>query len=108
MNPLLNCVVDQRFEDALQEAAKVDELIAADEFTAEQLKETKPFLGVPVSTKDCIAVKDMLHTSGLWLRRNIRSPEDADSVRLIREAGAIPFALTNVSECCMWSVLIDF
>lgn len=44
----------------------------------------------------------MLHTSGLWLRRNTRSQEDADSIRLLREAGAIPFALTNVSECCMW------
>lgn len=102
VNPLLNCVVDQRFEAALKEAAKVDELIASNKFTAEQLKETKPFLGVPISTKDCIAVKDMLHTSGLWLRRNIRSPKDSDVMRLMREAGAIPFAITNVSECCMW------
>lgn len=104
VNPSLNCVVDERFQDALADAAKVDEVIASNEFTADQLKETKPFLGVPISTKDCIAVKDMLHTSGLWLRRNIRSPVDADSIRLMREAGAIPFALTNVSECCMWSV----
>lgn len=102
VNPLLNCVVDQRFDAALKEAAEVDELIASDKFTADQLKETKPFLGVPISTKDCIAVKDMLHTAGLWLRRNIRSSKDSDAMRLMREAGAIPFAITNVSECCMW------
>lgn len=102
INPLLNCVVDERFDDALQDAAKVDELIASNQYTADQLRETKPFLGVPISTKDCIAVKDMLHTGGLWLRRNIRSPEDADAMRLMRDAGAIPFALSNVSEVCMW------
>lgn len=99
---MLNCVVDERFDDALQDAAKVDELIASNKYTAEQLKETKPFLGVPISTKDCIAVKDMLHTGGLWLRRNIRSEEDSDAIRLMRDAGAIPFAITNVSEVCMW------
>lgn len=102
INPLLNCVVDERFDDALQDAAKVDELIASNQYTADQLRDTKPFLGVPISTKDCIAVKDMLHTGGLWLRRNIRSPEDADAMRLMRDAGAIPFALSNVSEVCMW------
>lgn len=102
VNPQLNCVVDERFEDALQDAAKVDELIASNEFTADQLRDSKPFLGVPISTKDCIAVKDMLHTGGLWLRRNIRGSEDAEAIRLMRESGAIPFALTNVSEVCMW------
>lgn len=102
VNPLLNCVVDERFDDALQDAAKVDELIASNQYTADQLRETKPFLGVPISTKDCIAVKGLLHTAGLWLRRNIRSPEDADAIRLMRDAGAIPFALSNVSEVCMW------
>lgn len=102
VNPLLNCVVDERYDEALQEAAQVDELIASDKYTADQLKETKPFLGVPISTKDCIAVKGMLHTGGLWVRRNTRSPEDADAIRLMRDAGAIPFALTNVSEVCMW------
>lgn len=102
INPLLNCVVDERFEDALKDAAEVDELVASNKFTVDQLKETKPFLGVPISTKDCIAVKDMLQTAGLWLRRNIRSSEDSDAIRLMRDAGAIPFALTNVSECCMW------
>lgn len=102
INPLLNCVVDERYEEALQEAAKVDELISSNQYTADQLREQKPFLGVPISTKDCIAVKGMLNTGGLWLRRETRGTEDADAIRLIREAGAIPFVLTNVSEVCMW------
>lgn len=44
----------------------------------------------------------MLHTSGLYERRNIRAEKDAETIALMRQAGAIPFALTNVSEVCMW------
>lgn len=102
INPLLNCVVDQRFDEALNEAEEADQLLASNKYTVDELREQKPFLGVPISTKDCIEVKGMLHTSGLWLRRNTRGKEDADAIALMRLSGAIPFALTNVSECCMW------
>lgn len=44
----------------------------------------------------------MIHTSGLWKRKNIYATEDADAVLSLRNAGAIPIALTNVSELCMW------
>lgn len=47
----------------------------------------------------------MLHTAGLKVRENIRSDVDSDAMALMRQAGAIPFALTNVSECCMWYVI---
>lgn len=102
INPLLNCVVDERYTDALEEAAKVDKLIASNKHTVDELHELKPFLGVPLSTKDLIAVKDMIQTSGLWLRRGMRSSEDADVIELMRNAGAIPFVITNVPELCMW------
>lgn len=102
INPLLNCVVDQCYEAALKDAAMADKLIASGTFTEEQLATEKPFLGVPISTKDCIRVKDLLHTAGIWKRRNIRGEKDARAMELMRKAGAIPFALTNVSECCMW------
>lgn len=45
---------------------------------------------------------DMIHTSGLHCRREIKAAEDADVIALLRKAGAIPIALTNVSELCMW------
>jgi len=44
----------------------------------------------------------MLHTAGLYERRDVRGAQDADAMALMRKAGAIPFALTNVSEVCMW------
>lgn len=102
VNPMLNCVVDERYEDALKEAEAADRLLASGTYTTDELREQKPFLGVPISTKDCIEVNGMLYTSGLWVRRHTRGKEDAEAIALMRAAGAIPFALTNVSECCMW------
>ncbi|ALC41851.1 CG8839 [Drosophila busckii] len=102
VNPLLNCVVDERYDDAHKEAVAADELIKSGTYTAEQLAEQKPFLGVPITTKDCISVKGMLFTAGLYARREVRAEKDAEAMALMRKAGAIPFALTNVSEVCMW------
>lgn len=57
VNSALNCFVEDRFEAALKEAREADELVRIGLKSAEQLKEEKPFLGVPFTTKDCIAVK---------------------------------------------------
>ncbi|XP_037954495.1 fatty-acid amide hydrolase 2-A-like [Teleopsis dalmanni] len=102
VNPLLNCCVDNRFTEAHAEAEEADKLIKSKQYTIEELEKIKPFLGVPISTKDCIAVKGLLHTSGLYCRKDVRASEDSDAMALMRKAGAIPFALTNVSEVCMW------
>lgn len=44
----------------------------------------------------------MKQTAGLTIRKNIVSERDAEAVRLMRAAGAIPLATTNVSELAMW------
>lgn len=44
----------------------------------------------------------MIHTGGLYIRRNFVAVEDAEVVASLRNAGAIPLALTNVPELCMW------
>lgn len=61
VNPLLNCVVDERFKEAIQEAERVDKLIESGTMTEEELAKEKPFLGVPISTKDCISVEGNLY-----------------------------------------------
>ena len=49
---LLNAVVDQRFAEALEEAQKVDRIIASLEGPAlNEVALDQPFLGVPFSTK---------------------------------------------------------
>lgn len=101
IDPLLNCIVDERFKDALQEAAEVDALIASNKYSVEELQKSKPFLGVPFSVKNIIGVKGMILSTGLWLRRNVRSSEDATAVKSMRNAGAIPFVITNTGELCV-------
>lgn len=44
----------------------------------------------------------MHHTLGLVSRRNIKATEDADVVILLKEAGGILVALTNVPEYNLW------
>lgn len=92
----------QRFTDALLDAEKADKFIESGVMSEAELAIKKPFLGVPISTKDCIRVQDMLHTSGLYHRRDVRGKTDSDAMGRMRKAGAIPFALTNVSECCKY------
>jgi fatty acid amide hydrolase 2 len=41
-------------------------------------------------------------TAGLLVRRGVLSKHDADVIALMRKAGAIPLAITNISELCMW------
>lgn len=52
IQPILNCVTEDRFEDALVEAKRCDELLkSADAPSAEVLAAEKPFFGVPFTTK---------------------------------------------------------
>ncbi|CAL4114923.1 unnamed protein product, partial [Meganyctiphanes norvegica] len=102
INPIVNCMVDQRFEDAIKEAEEADILIRSGSIDEETLARTKPFLGVPFTTKDCMAVKGLKQVAGLWIRRNMVAEKDADSVAMMRASGAIILCVTNVSELCMW------
>ena len=38
----------------------------------------------------------------MLVRRQVKSSKDADVIVCMRKAGAIPLAVTNVSELCMW------
>lgn len=56
-------------------------------------------------TKDSTSVHGKLHTLGLLSRKSVRSKEDAECVRLIKEAGGIILATSNVPEVNKWWVL---
>ncbi|XP_055593207.1 fatty-acid amide hydrolase 2 [Uranotaenia lowii] len=101
VNPVINAVIDGPFVEALEEAKAIDDriqrgLISNDEFAE------KPFLGVPFTTKDSTAVKDKLHTLGITARRTVRAKEDAECIRLMKEAGAIIIATTSIPEINRW------
>ncbi|XP_059057655.1 fatty-acid amide hydrolase 2-like [Achroia grisella] len=100
VNKILNAVTDERFEEALKDARNVDKNIA--EGLPDAYFVERPFLGVPFTTKESNAIAGVLNTLGLLSRRHIRAAEDAESVRLMRAAGAIPLAVTNVPEVNKW------
>ncbi|CAG9788524.1 unnamed protein product [Diatraea saccharalis] len=100
VNPIINAVVDNRYEQALAEARAVDSLLATG---VTDLEKTKPFLGVPFTTKESQPVKGLSVTYGLWLWKNKRAEEDCEAVARLRNAGAIPLAVTNLPELLIWS-----
>jgi len=52
IQPILNCVVAERFEEALKEARKCDELLKSqDAPSVEFLAKEKPLFGIPFTTK---------------------------------------------------------
>ena len=103
VNSLINAVVDRRFEAALEDARKCDRIISTlSELALQEIATDQPFLGVPFSTKEGIRVSSLHHSYGVPARRDIIAVEDAYTVRLMRQAGAIPLCVTNVSEVGAW------
>ncbi|PBC26567.1 Fatty-acid amide hydrolase [Apis cerana cerana] len=102
VNEIINAVVEDRYSDALEEAKEIDKLLQTLENT-DLIKEKKPFLGVPFTTKESNEAKGMLHTMGLISRRNFRSQEDATAIHLIKDVGGILIAKTNIPELNLWT-----
>ncbi|XP_023216872.1 fatty-acid amide hydrolase 2-like [Centruroides sculpturatus] len=102
IQPIINAVSEDRFEDALKDAQSVDNLITSRKYSEEELEKRYPFLGIPFTIKENIGVKDMLNTAGLYSSKGTRASEDAKVVALMKNAGGIPLAVTNLPELCMW------
>ena len=103
VNDVINAVVDTRFDESLIEAKKVDELVkSSSKSYLERLAVEKPFLGVPFTAKDCFAVKGLSFTVGVHQRSFEKAGFDSAVVQRMRQAGAIPIAVTNVPELCLW------
>lgn len=63
VNPLLNAIVENRFEAALEEARAVDDLIQSGKKTIQELEEETPLLGIPITVKESIGVKGYIKNS---------------------------------------------
>ncbi len=62
----------------------------------------RPLLGVPIAVKDDIDVAGEVTMLGTNAHGDVRAQADAEVVRRLREAGAIPIGKTNVPELCIW------
>ncbi|XP_039314587.1 fatty-acid amide hydrolase 2-like isoform X2 [Solenopsis invicta] len=100
VNPFINAAIDERFSDALIEAKNCDEQLKKGEFDIETLEKCKPLYGVPITIKECLAVKGLSHTGCTLPRKGVKADHDAEVVKMVRNAGAIPLGVTNTPELC--------
>lgn len=57
MNPIINAVVQDRFQQALKEAKNVDDYLTKCALSEEDLEKIKPLLGVPVTIKESCSLR---------------------------------------------------
>lgn len=99
VNPVINAVVDERFEEAVLEARNIDKYIDSHK-NPKQFEKTKPLLGVPISIKESCEAKDLSYAVGSRSRANIVATEDGDAVKNLKDAGAVILVVTNTPEFC--------
>ncbi|KAK9884496.1 hypothetical protein WA026_007337 [Henosepilachna vigintioctopunctata] len=101
VNPLINAVIDDRFEKALQEAKFVDHCLKSGVSTEEELRNIKPLLGVPITVKVSCKVLGLDFSVGVNSRRGLKAPFDSYTVSKLKSKGAIPILVSNTPEACM-------
>jgi fatty acid amide hydrolase 2 len=93
VNPTVNFMVEDRFEQAREEAVRCDGLVAKDSIKGK-------LFGVPVSIKESFDVAGMRTTGGLSHRKDKVETEDAPAVSLLRGEGAVVLCKTNTPTLC--------
>jgi fatty acid amide hydrolase 2 len=96
--PRTNALACDRFAAALADAEAADERIAA----AGPDDALPPFLGVPCTVKESIALRGMPNCAGMVTLRDRRSETTAPAAQRLIDAGFIPLGVTNTSELTMW------
>lgn len=98
VNPLINAVVQDRFEDALKDAKGITDYLRTTSLTEEELQKIKPLLGVPVTIKESCMLSGMSLAVGVVSRRGIKAENDGEAVARLKMAGAIPLLVSNTPE----------
>ncbi|KAJ9151117.1 Amidase [Pleurostoma richardsiae] len=94
---LTNCCTELFFEEAFDDARKLDDSLSKTGKTA------GPLHGLPVSVKDCFKVKGQDTTVGWVGLIDKPAEEDAYAVAALRKLGAVIYLKTNVPQSMMMS-----
>lgn len=86
-----NCLTDVMFTSALARAQELDKKFA-------ESGPVGPLHGLPVSIKECIAVKGTHSTAGIVHFMSKVAEEDAVIVKCLKAAGAVIYVKTNVPQ----------
>lgn len=95
VNPKLNALVAERFDDARAEAERADRRLAVGE-------QMGPLYGVPITVKESIGLAGLPTTGGLPSRAGQRAASDDRFVAKLREAGAIVLGKTNAAQIMLF------
>jgi fatty acid amide hydrolase 2 len=99
VNPAINAVVVQRFEQAREAADDADRRLRSERW---DVAAAPPLLGLPFTVKEYVEVAGAPLSAGIWSRRDVRGQTDATIVRRLLDAGAILVGTTNVPEGGLW------
>lgn len=91
VNPAINALVVQRFDQARAEADAADAKRSRGEVLG-------PLHGLPISIKECLAVTGTAATGGLQSRASTIDAHDDPHVARLRHAGGIVLGKTNVPQ----------
>ncbi len=92
INPLINAIVEDRYDAAISEALEKD--------NQTEKADKGPLFGVPISVKEAFQVANMKMTGGLVSRKHLIAREDAKVIKKLKSAGAIILGKTNTPMLC--------
>ncbi|MBM7646006.1 Asp-tRNA(Asn)/Glu-tRNA(Gln) amidotransferase A subunit family amidase [Scopulibacillus daqui] len=93
INPAINCLVEDRFDQAIKEAEQADQMV-------KEGKAEGRLFGVPMSIKEALDVGGMRTTGGLTHLKEQIKASDADVVAKVKKEGAIILGKTNTPTLC--------
>ncbi|MGE5703399.1 MAG: amidase [Clostridia bacterium] len=93
INPVVNCLVEERFAQAMEEAKQADRKVDSHEAKGR-------LFGVPISMKEAFDVAGMHTTGGLKHRSSVKAAHDAEVVARLKAEGAIILGKTNTPALC--------
>ncbi|WP_349258621.1 Asp-tRNA(Asn)/Glu-tRNA(Gln) amidotransferase subunit GatA [Steroidobacter sp.] len=96
LNPTLNALITVTGQQALAQAQRADELLAAGEATS-------ALAGLPLIHKDIFCTDGVLTTCGSRMLSNFVAPYDATIVERLSQAGVVMLGKANMDEFAMGS-----